>query len=212
LPCGQPGFPPGGGGYNYNYYGGNYGGNNLNYMGSINYAGSVYTNPQGNFQGPPPGVDVIGVPLPGPVVNRLTGDNQESEKHILYRSGEDGEEVTFTDEISDSKEEGDSGSSGFGVSRDEVQAGAESTIDSEAADEVSTRQVGGQCQCDNQCQTYGDCCSDYFIECRNSNNGGGGGPVGPIQSCLNQCGSTQPKFPVPQGSGPACYCESSCLN
>ena len=66
-------------------------------------------------------------------------------------------------------------------------------------------QGSGECFCDDQCVTSGDCCSDYAAQCDGGDGGDGGDsgdqppPAG--GSCAGACGG--------QGSG-ECYCDDLC--
>ncbi|MBP48155.1 MAG: hypothetical protein CMH53_09490 [Myxococcales bacterium] len=55
-----------------------------------------------------------------------------------------------------------------------------------------------KCQCDDQCEQYGDCCSDYAKLCKET---GGGGTTG--GSCVGKCDS-------PYDANADCQCDSEC--
>ena len=53
-----------------------------------------------------------------------------------------------------------------------------------------------KCQCDDQCEQYGDCCSDYKELCGGGGSGGGG-------SCKDKCGT-------PYDQNADCQCDNEC--
>lgn len=86
------------------------------------------------------------------------------------------------------------GGGGGGGGGDEPPADANSCVDSCGG------QAPGGCYCDDQCEQFGDCCSDFTAECLEPDPEPEPDPQ-PANSCVDSCGGQSPD---------GCYCDSVC--